>query len=140
MRWIHRDEGGSAAVEAAVLVPVLVLFAVVAIGFGRYEVFRTELIGDARAGAEAAAVMQSPQQAQLEADAAASADALQPGGLCGQSRVVTNTSGFAPGGTLSVSVVCSVDLASLGIPGLAGIESVTVAQEAPIDEYRAVAS
>jgi Flp pilus assembly protein TadG len=140
MRRIKRDEGGTAAVEAAVLIPVLILFGIVAIGFGRYEVFRAELIGDARAGAEAASVMQSPQQAQVAAEAAASVDEPQPGWLCGRSQVVTDTRGFAPGGTVSVSVLCSVDLANLGIPGLAGIESVAVAQGAPIDEYRTVAS
>jgi hypothetical protein len=140
MRRNRKGECGTAAVEAAVLVPVLVLFAVVAIGFGRYEVFRAELIGDARAGAEAASVMQTPQQAAVAAQAAAAVDELQPGGLCERSRVVTDTSDFSPGGTVSVSVLCSVDLADLGVPGLAGIEGATVAQRAPIDEYRAVTS
>ena len=140
MRSIRQVETGSAAVEAVVLVPVLVLFAVLAIGFGRYEMLRAELIGDARAGAEAASVMQSPQQASAAAEAVASPGGLQQGGMCARPRVVTDTSDFVPGGTVRLSVSCSANLAGLGIPGLTGVAGVTVAQGAPIDEYRTVAS
>jgi hypothetical protein len=137
---IKKEEAGSASVEAAVLVPVLMVFATLAIGFGRYEMFRTELIGDARAGAEAASIATSPQQSALAAVAVASPGGLRQGGMCDSSRVLTDTTHFVAGGTVSVSVSCSVNLANLGVPGLSGVTSLTFAQVAPIDGYRTVGS
>ena len=41
-------EAGSATVEAVVLVPVLVIFVVLSVAFGRYQTTREEVIGAAR--------------------------------------------------------------------------------------------
>jgi len=140
MRPPKMEQSGSATVEAVVVVPVLVLFAVLAIGFGRYEMLRAELISDARAGAEAASVVPSSEQSAVAAAAVAGPGGLQQGGMCESSRVLTDTTDFLPGGMVRASVSCQVNLADLGVPGLSGIERLTVAQVAPIDGYRTVAS
>ena len=41
-------EAGSATVEAVVLVPVLVIFVLLSVAFGRYQTTREEVIGAAR--------------------------------------------------------------------------------------------
>lgn len=132
------DQRGTASVEAVILVPVIVIFAVLAIGFGRYEVVRTELISDPRSAAEAASVASSPIQASFEATLVGTDDAPPSAALCSKTQFTTTTDDFVPGGAVRVEVSCSLDMADLGVPGLAGTSTVRVSQVAPIDEYRIV--
>jgi Flp pilus assembly protein TadG len=131
-----RHETGSATVEAVVLVPVLMLFVLLAIAFGRYQTAREEVIGAARAGAEAAAIMPSAQSAKTAAnEAALPALSTSP---CHRVVVATDTSDFMPGGEVTVTVSCTVELSDIGAPGLPGQSTVTISQVAPIDPYRVV--
>ena len=54
---------GSLTVELVVLTPVIALFVLVALGFGRYSLAREQVVGGARAAADAAAVAGSAAQA-----------------------------------------------------------------------------
>ena len=65
------SEQGIAAVEAVVLTSVVMIFVLLAVAFGRYESTRAQVIGAARAAAEAAAVLPSANQASSAASAAA---------------------------------------------------------------------
>lgn len=133
-----RHETGSVAVEAVVLVPVLVLFVLLTVAFGRYETTREEVIGAARAAAEAAAIMPTAQSARTAANAAALPALAGPHPACLDVHVSTNTTHFEPGGEVSVTVSCTVGLSYLGAPGLPGESTVTISQVAPIDPYRVV--
>jgi TadE-like protein len=117
-----------------VLAPVLVLFVLLTIAFGRVEVAKTQLVASARAGAEAAAVS-SPSQAFAASVAAASA-ASGSQTLCTRFEVQPDLSDFAPGGEVAVTVSCSIDWSSLGAPGLSGVTRVSATQTAPVDKYR----
>jgi Flp pilus assembly protein TadG len=134
----HLKESGSVTVEAVVLVPVLMVFVLLAVAFGRYETTREAVIGAARAGAEAAAVMPSAQSATT-----AAADATLPAisgsaSSCSHIVISTDTKDFKPGGEITVTVSCTVELSDLGAPGLPGRSTVTISQTAPIDPYRVV--
>ena len=131
-------EAGSVTVEAVVLVPVVMIFVLLAVAFGRFELARDDVIGAARAGAEAAALVASPSQAQNAAYAAALPALTGAGDPCIDPSVRTKTDDFVPGGIVSVTVTCSVDTSDLSVPGLPATEIVTVTQTAPIDPYRAV--
>jgi Flp pilus assembly protein TadG len=133
-----RHETGSATVEAVVLVPVLMLFVLLAIAFGRYQSAREEVIGAARAGAEAAAIMPSAQSAKTAANEAALPALSGMTSPCHRVVVATDTSDFMPGGEVTVTVSCTVELSDIGAPGLPGQSTVTISQAAPIDPYRAV--
>jgi Flp pilus assembly protein TadG len=133
-----RREAGSATVEAVVLVPVLMLFVLLAVAFGRYQTTREEVIGAARAGAEAAAIVPSAQLATKAAENAAGPALSGLTSPCLRLVVVTDTSHFIPGGEVTVTVSCTVGLSDIGAPGLPGESTVTISQEAPIDPFRAV--
>ena len=132
------SEEGSVAVEAVLLTATVMIFVLLAVAFGRYEATRTQVIGAARAAAEAAAVMPSAYQASLAASAAATPELMGDGASCRHSHVTTDTRDFGPGGDVSVTVTCTVELSDLGVPGLPGVATVVIKQLVPIDFYRAV--
>jgi len=133
-------EGGSLTVEAVVLVPVVMVFFVVALALGRVEMAREQVVGAARAAAEAAAVMPSAAQAQWAAAAAATPALYGRSHSCASGRVTTDTAHFTPGGDVSVTVTCTVSLSDLVLPGLPGTTTVVATATAPIDPYRSVSS
>jgi Flp pilus assembly protein TadG len=133
-----RSEKGSAAVEAVVLTSVVMIFVLLAVALGRYEATREQVIGAARAAAEAASVVSSDNLAASAASSAATPELIGSGASCARSTVSTNTQDFVPGGEVIVSVTCTVELSDLGVPGIPGQAIVTITQSAPIDPYRAV--
>ena len=133
----RRAERGSISTELVVLVPVLVLFLLIAVALGRYESVRQQVIGAARAAADAAAVVSSPSQAQAAAYLAAGS-VVTARWACAGLVVSTDVSRFVPGGVVRVDVTCRIDLSDLVVPGLPGATSVSSVQVATIDPYRAV--
>jgi Flp pilus assembly protein TadG len=129
---------GSLTVELVLLVPLLILFTIFAMALGRYEMARQEVIGAARSGADAAAIVASPPQAQQAANSASEPD-LQPlGHACASPKILADTSQFVPGGFVRVTVSCRIDFSDLMMPGLPGSTVVRASQIAPIDPYRSV--
>jgi Flp pilus assembly protein TadG len=132
------SERGSVAVEAVVLTSVVMIFVLLAVACGRYEATRAQVTGAARAAVEAASVVPSADQAQSAANSAATPDLMGSGASCTSTSVFTDTRNFKPGGSVSVTVTCTVGLSDLGVPGLPGEATVEVTQVAPIDPYREV--
>lgn len=130
------EDDGSMTVELVALVPVLVLFVLVIVAFGRYEVVRGDVTQAARAAAEAAAVAPSAESARQ--DATTAAGPVLGGGACGDPAVVLDTSTFVPGGAVRAVVTCHVALSDIGMPGLPGTSTVSAEAMAPIDPYRTV--
>lgn len=126
-------------VELVALTPVIFLFALFAIGLGRYEVAREAVVGATRAAADAAAVASSAYDAPAAANSVASSSGAQgvPSSCTGLS-VTTDTSQFFPGGSVSVRVSCRVDFSDLLMPGLPGAATISDDEVAPIDPYRSV--
>ena len=135
MTTARGDERGSLTVELVVLTPVLLIMALAMLAFGRVAEARQQVVGAARAGAEAASV--APDVARAEAAAATGGD----GSLsrsCVEPVVITDVGQFHPGGFVTVTVVCRVPLADVAIPGMPGSTVVTASSTAPIDPYRSV--
>jgi hypothetical protein len=130
-------QAGSMTVELVLLAPVVVLFAMVAVGLGRVEQARQELVDAAHAGAEAASVA-SPGQAPVVAANVAWPVVAQQSHVCDNPSVATDTSTFGPPGRVEVTVACRVALSDLLIPGMPGFISLQATQSAPVDPYRAV--
>jgi Flp pilus assembly protein TadG len=129
---------GSMTVELVVLAPVVVLFALMAVGLGRVEQARQELADAAHAGAEAASLVPVAGQASDAAAAAASPAVAGQAHVCAVPQITTDTSAFAPGGIVRVTVTCNVELSGLLLPGLPGTISLESTQSAPVDPYRSM--
>jgi Flp pilus assembly protein TadG len=138
MARVVRNEVGSMTVELVVLTPVLVVFALIALGFGRYELARQRVEGAADVAAAAAAVAATPGSASPAAVSAADVAIAPSGDTCKRSTVATDTSDFQAGGVVRVTVTCDVTFADLTVPGMPGTVVVRRTSVAPIDPYRVV--
>lgn len=134
---IH-DESASLTVELVVLTPVLFVFVLMAVAFGRITGARQQVIGAARAGAQSAAVMSDGQSAARAAPISALAGIIDQKRTCIDARVSTDVSHFYPGGFVVVTVACRVELSDLSIPGIPGTTTVSASSTAPIDPFRPV--
>lgn len=131
-------ELGSMTAELVVLVPVVVLFALLAVGLGRYQGARQEVVDAAHAGAEAASLVPSAGQAGPAAETTATAELEGQAHMCPAPVVTTDVSAFAAGGSVRVTVSCHVSLSDLLVPGFPGGATVVATQSAPIDPFRVV--
>jgi Flp pilus assembly protein TadG len=138
-RWRSRacEERGSLALELVVLTPVLVLtlWLVGALSL-RAMVAHAQVDSAARDAARAASIARSPATAQQAADATAASSLQQAQRSCQAIRVVTDTTHFQPGGTVQVTVTCTIRLHDLGLPLLPGDRTTSASYRAPIDLHR----
>ena len=132
----RRDEG-SMTVELVALAPIIVVFAVLVLSLGRYELAQERVVGATFASAQAASLAASPLQAELAANQAVASNAAVAD-TCSQLAVTTDVTTFRAGGSVAVTLDCRVNLSDLQFPGIAGTASVQSRQVAPIDPYRAV--
>jgi Flp pilus assembly protein TadG len=128
---------GSLSVELVVLTPVLALFLLVSLAFGRYALAREQMVGGARAAADAAAIAGSALVAQRTAVAAAT-PVLQSNHSCTHPSVSVDVASFAPGAVVRVSVSCRVDFSDLLVPGFPGSTTISAVQAAVIDPFRTI--
>jgi Flp pilus assembly protein TadG len=133
-RW--RGEEGSATAETALLAPLLLLLALAAAGLGRTATGRIQLDAAARQAARAASLARDPATAATTADTTARAALAGTRLTCTDLRIATDTSHYAPGGTLTVTLRCTTQLADIAMPGLPGNSTLTAQFTSPIDTYR----
>jgi Flp pilus assembly protein TadG len=131
-----RDDTGLMALEMAILAPIAIVMLLVVVAFGRVTQGRTTVDQAAAAAARTASLARSPGQADADA-AQAARDTLTGAGLsCASSSVDVDTTAFRPGGQVTASVVCTVDLSSLAIAGLPGSLTLRASVTSPIEELR----
>lgn len=135
---LRRTDGGSATVELAVVAPVLVVLWLLAATFSTVTTARQRVEEAARAAAQAAAVAPDGGAAATEASAMA-ATGLGGGRPCAHVGVHTNTSAFVPGGSVTVTITCRLDLGGMAVLGLPPVATVSATTTAPLDRYRAFA-
>jgi Flp pilus assembly protein TadG len=132
----RRRERGSAPVELVIITPVLILFLLLYLGFGR--ITRAEqLVNDAAAQAARAATLNylSPGQAAAAAQQAAT-QALSASGLaCAGDQVSVDTGNDHPGGSITVHLACHANLSQAVAAGLPGSVTLTASSTSPIDVY-----
>ena len=132
-RWRH-DDRGSVAAEATVVAPVLLLlFVVAAVVVYRTVSTRLQLSEAAHEAARAASLATTSTAAINAAQATAAAEL--DGGLCTSTNVTVDVSDFRPGGLVTVSITCRVDLADApsGVPDTA---TMTASSSSPVDRWR----
>ncbi len=133
------DERGSLALELVVLTPVLVLtlwlFGVVSL---RAMVAHAQVDSAARDAARAASIARSAPSAKQAASVTAAGSLHQTRRTCHAVQVTTNTERFRPGGTVEVTVTCTIRLQDLGLLFIPGDRTTSASYAAPIDLHRGI--
>ncbi|MBS2965643.1 pilus assembly protein [Actinocrinis puniceicyclus] len=127
---------GSATTELVLLTPLLILLVLFLAGLGRLA-HAHALVADAAAQAARAATLHYLSPAQATASAAQTAtDALANAGLaCASQNTRVDTVNDRPGGSITVTLSCRVDLSTMTAAGFPGSETLTASFTATIDPY-----
>jgi Flp pilus assembly protein TadG len=120
------------AVEVVLMAPVLVLFMLMVVAFGRLVWVRGQVEAASRDAVRSASIARSPGEARDNALATAN-EQLDGRATCQAPAFAGN---FAAGGVITVTLTCEVSYAELGLLGLGGGTTVTAESSAPIDLYR----
>jgi len=145
-RWVqrfrrhHRDQRGSAAIEAAIGVPAFGLFVAMIIMGGRVAVAKQSVEAAAYEAARAASIERTQAEAIAAGQTAASSSLQDQNVHCTTTDITINAAAFdAPLGTtgqVTTTVTCRVDLSNLSLPGVPGQRVITASASSPIDAYR----
>jgi Flp pilus assembly protein TadG len=140
--WRRRrhDDRGSAAIEAAILAPPLLVLVGLAIVGGRIQIAGGAIEHAAHDAARAASISRTKAEAYSNAMTAANATLNQQGLHCASLSVSANLGGFdVPVGqpaTVGVSIRCVVDLSELVADGLPGSKTLTASFVSALDTFR----
>jgi Flp pilus assembly protein TadG len=130
-------ESGSVATELVLLTPLLILMLLFVVALGRLASARLDVDGAAAQAARAASIARDPSTATAMAQQTATSALGSDGVTCGHLSVNTDTAQFAPGGSVAVTVTCSVGLSDLTGLRLPASESISSTSTSVIDTYRA---
>ncbi len=130
----HDD--GLAALELAILTPLVIAMLLLVVGLGRVSHGRQLVDQAAAAAARAAALTNAPGQASRSAQQAAHDTLSQAGVSCGQLHVAVDTSAFRPGGYVDVTVRCTANLSGLALAGMPGSVILTATSRSVLEAHR----
>ncbi|MFJ3825999.1 TadE/TadG family type IV pilus assembly protein [Streptomyces nodosus] len=137
-RRLLADEG-SAAIEAAIIAPCLLLFVLLAIAAGRIVMAGQVVDAAAEDAARQASITRSPSEARDSALAAARATMSGQGLHCASVDIALGTSGLqaavGEAGTVTATVTCRVQLSDLALPGVPGTRTMTSSFTSTVDQY-----
>jgi len=138
--WVLRGEAGSVATEVAIAIPVLVAVLVMAgVLVYRGVDARLRLDDVAHEAARAASQARSPATAIATAQQTAAASLATARVTCADPGVAVDTSDFVPGGVVTVTVSCRLDLSDAAALLAAGdSRTLTATSSSPLDIYRSV--
>jgi Flp pilus assembly protein TadG len=131
-----RREKGGAAIELVLVTPLLLLFVLVAVAFGRLANARLQVNDAASQAARAASIARDPGTASAAAHRTAVASLAGHRLTCQRVAVTIDTSAFHPGGAVTARITCTVALADLAPLPVPGQETVQATATSPIDVYR----
>ncbi len=142
VRWARRLRGdeGSASIEAAIILPALIMFICMAIAGGRIVTSGSKIDAAAEDAAREASIHRTAGAAQGAAQAAAAESLNDQGIKCASTSVSINTAGLSVPvgqvGTVTATVTCTVILADLLLPGVPGAKTLTSTATSVVDQYR----
>lgn len=135
-----RSDQGSAAIEAAIVLPALIMFLCLAIAGGRIVTSGAKIDSAAEDAAREASIHRTAAAAQSAAQSAAAESLEDQGITCASTSVSINTGGLSVPvgqvGTVTVTVTCTVNLADLLLPGVPGAKTLTSTATSVVDQYR----
>lgn len=138
-RTLSGDEG-STAIEAAILLPTLIMFLCMAIAGGRIVTSGAKIDAAAEDAAREASIHRTAGAAQAAAHTAAAQSLNDQGITCASTSVRVDTGGLnVPVGqvaTVTATVTCTVTLSDLLLPGMPGAKTLTSTATSVVDQYR----
>lgn len=132
---LARDDG-LAALELAILTPLIIAMLLLVVGLGRVSHGRQLVDQAAAAAAREAALTNAPGPASSSAQQAAQDTLTQAGVSCGQLQVDVNTGAFRPGGFVDVTVRCTANLSGLALAGMPGSMTLTATSRSVLEAHR----
>lgn len=136
----HSRDDGSAAVEFAVLTPVVLLVGLVVVAAARLVTAHAAVEHAAEAASRAASLARSAAAAQRVATDTGTRTVADQGFACRQTDVALDSRALTapPGnpGLVAVRMRCTVALADLAVPGLPGAVPITSDFASPVDPFR----
>jgi Flp pilus assembly protein TadG len=129
-----RDEG-SAVAEMVIITPVLVILALAMVALGRLVQARLDVDDAAKQAARAASLTRTPYAAQWTATTTGDAALGGVSPACATKSVHVDTAEFRPGGTVTVTVTCTVSMAGLSLVPIGGHESISSSFTEPLDRW-----
>jgi Flp pilus assembly protein TadG len=135
-RHLIASEEGSATAELVILTPLLILFLLLVVAFGRLAGARGDVDGAAAQAARAASIARDPTAATAAATQTAQAALGSEHVTCAHLAVAVDTTQFIPGGNVAVTVTCAVNLSDLTGLHLPASETIAERFVEPLDLYR----
>jgi Flp pilus assembly protein TadG len=133
-----QDDRGSVAAEVTIATPFLItLLVFVGVVIHRGVDARLRIDDAAHQAARAASIQRTPATATAAAQSTATSALSSAGVSCTSVTVDTATGGMQPGGTVSVTVTCTVDFGDALILGVPGQKRLSATAIEPIDTWRA---
>ncbi|MEU5281159.1 TadE family protein [Streptomyces asoensis] len=135
-----RSDEGSAAIEAAIILPSLIMFLCLAIAGGRIVTSGAKIDSATENAAREASIHRTAAAAQGAAQSAAAQSLDDQGITCSSTSVRVDTGGLSVPvgqvGTVTVTVTCTVNLSDLLLPGVPGVKTLTSTATSVVDQYR----
>ncbi|MFD5696496.1 TadE family protein [Streptomyces lasiicapitis] len=135
-RW---SDAGSATVELVLVIPVLILMLWFLVFCGRMTDSRLRVEDAAHQAARAASLQRTAAAAATHAHTTA-ASALSDAGITCQSLTVDTSGSVQPGGTITTTVTCRIDVHDLALLQVPGTQTLEADFAAPVDVHRGTAS
>jgi Flp pilus assembly protein TadG len=136
---MERRDGGTMSLELVLLTPLLVAFMMLMVGLGLVVEAQSQVDGAARDAARAASIGRTTADADAAArDAAADTLSGRKRRCRGGPSTAVDFAEWRPGGQVTVTVRCHIDLSGLSLIGLAPSKTMTGTATAPIDTLRRV--
>lgn len=134
MDRMNKERGLAPSIEAAILLPALVLVIGLIVAWAHVALAKQEVQSMASAAARAASLARTVPDANR-----AVSDVLH-GSVCGTPHVSLDATALTrPAGTsgnVRVTLRCDVDLSAVGLSGFPGSVEVSASAQSPVDRYR----
>jgi Flp pilus assembly protein TadG len=132
-----RSDRGAVSTELAVLTPLLIGFMLFAVYAGRVAQTQGDVTHAAYEAARSASLTGHPADAEAAAHQTASENIAEGGVGCRDLTVMVDTTMFAAGGRVGVTVTCDASLADLTLLAVPGSRIFTATAVEVIDTHRA---
>jgi Flp pilus assembly protein TadG len=132
---LKRDERASASLEMVLLTPVLICLLLFVVAGGRLVTARGDVSYAAKVGARAASLARSPSVAEADAKEAALSTLDKQNVTCRNLNVVVDSTELRPGGQVTTTLECDVDLSMASLLGLPLTKSVRASFTEPVDVF-----
>ena len=135
---LSQPDRGSSTVELVLLTPVVIVVLLFLVGLGRYAYGRQLVQQAATAGARSASLAFAAGDAAGRARTAGQASLESAGLACQSFDVAVEAADFTAGGTVTVTVWCTVNNSDSVMAGLPGRSTVTASSSVPLETYRLI--